>query len=173
MALTVNFTSSESLSSPNLVTFEDTSTGTDVTIVNRRIIVRLANGNYLTTSGESTTEAYENWDYAESEITLDLLERSTSANVTVEWWSNSARVYTKTILMQWDLYDYLFLFELLSSQTSAPIAVDNQGYWPNTFKMVTNLFQSESAVENMDDLYSAQGALDRNYYLITHQSMFF
>lgn len=173
MALTVNFTSSESLSSNNLVTFTDTSTGTDLTITTRRIYIRLANGNWLTTAGESTTSAYESWSYSLATIQLDLLSRSTTANVTVEWYAGASLVYTKTILMEWDLYDYVFLFGLLSAQTSFPAVNDNQGYWPNSFAMITNLFQSESAVTNMDDLYSSQAALDRNQYFIDNQSMFF
>jgi len=173
MALTVNFTSSESLSSNNLVTFTDTSTGTDLTITTRRIYIRLANGNWLTTAGESTTSAYESWDYSLATIQLDLLSKSTTANVTVEWYAGASLVYTKTILMEWDLYDYVFLFGLLSAQTSFPAVNDNQGYWPNSFKMVTGIFQSESAVTNMDDLYSSQAALDRNQYLIDNQNLFF
>lgn len=173
MALTPNFSSSESLSSNSYVTFTDTSTGTDLTITTRRLYIRLANGNYLTTAGESTASAYESWDYADTSITLDLLSASTSANVTVEWYAGATLTYTKTILMEWDLYDYLFLFGLLSAQTSFPAINDNQGYWPNTFAMITNLFQSEQAVILMDDLYSSQAALDRNLYFINNENLFF
>lgn len=174
MALVPNFSSSESLSQNNYVTFTDTSTGSDGTLTNRKIFVVLANGNWLTTGGvQSTTEASMDWSYSDASITIDLLTNSTSANVTVKWYAGSTKVYDKTILMEWDLYDYVFLFGLLSAQTSYPAVNANQGYWPNSFAMVTNLFQSEQAVELMDDLYSSQGALDRNQYFINNQNLFF
>lgn len=175
MALTTpNFTSSESLSSNNLVTFTDTSVGTDLTLTTRRIYVRLANGNWLTTGGvESTTSAYMDWSYSDVSTTIDLLRQSQAANVTVDWYAGSTLTYTKTILIIWDLYDYLFLYSLLSAQTSSPVVNTNQGYWPNSWIFCTNLFEAEQAVELMDDLYSAQGALDRNQAIIAKENLLF
>lgn len=174
MPLVPNFSTSESLSSNNLVTFTDTSTGSDGTITTRRIYVRLANGNWLTTGGvQSTTSAYMTWDYADSSTTIDLLTKSTTSNVTVEWYAGAVLTYTKTILIEWDLYDYVFLFGLLSTQTSYPARTDSIDYWPNSWYMCTNLFQSEQAVELMDDIYSSQAALDRNQLMITNENNYF
>ena len=170
---TPNFSTSESLSSNNLVSFVDTSVGTDLNLTARQIAILLANGNYLTTAGESATIAYETWPIADSSIELNLLTKSTVGLVTVNWLTGSTVTYTKTILCEWDLYDYVFLFGLLSTQTSYPARTDNVGYWQNSFKMITNLFQSEQAVELMDDLYSSQASLDRNFYMISNQSNFF
>lgn len=171
MPLTPNFTSSESLASPNLVTFQDTSDGTDNTIVERRIYCLLADGTYLVPSG--TTTDYILWDYNDTSIQLDLLTKSQTSNVTVEWWSNSAKVYDKTILMEWDLYDYLFLFGLLQVQTSTPRIIDDTNYYDNCYKMLVNLFNSENATTKMGDLYSSQAALDKNQYLMQNQNLFF
>lgn len=174
MAITPNFTSSESLASNNLVTFTDTSQGSDGTLTNRRIYVVLANGKWLTTGGvQSSTEAYMDWAYASASTTIDLLKQSQTANVTVKWYAGSTYITEKTILMEWDLYNYVFLFSLLSAQTSYPAVNANQGYWPNSFYMITNLFQSEQAVELMDDLYSSQSALDRNQIMINTPSNYF
>lgn len=173
MPLTPNFTSSQSLSSNNLITFVDSSTGTDLSLSSRRIAILLANGNYLTTAGESATIAYETWNIGDTSVELNLLTKSTTASVVVDWLTGSTVTYTKTILMEWDLYDYVFLFGLLSAQTSYPARTSNSDYWQNSFKMVTNLFQSEQATELMEDIYSSQAALDRNYFMITHQNNFF
>lgn len=173
MPLVPNFSSSESLSSNSVVTFTDTSTGSDGGLTSRKIFIRLANGNWLTTSGQSTTSASETWAIGDTSIALDILSSSTTANVTVQWLTGSTVTYTKTILMEWDLYDYVFLFELLSAQTSFPAVNANQGYWPNSWFMCTNLFQSEQAVELMDDLYSSQAALDRNQLLINNENLYF
>jgi len=173
MALTPNFTSTQSIASPAQITFYDTSSGVDGTITTRTIFIRLSNGKWLTTAGESSTILGETWDYADASITLSLLSRSTVANVTVAWYNGSTQVYTKTILSEWNFYDYLFLFGLLSAQTSYPAINASTGYWPNSFVMVTNIFQSEKAVELMDDLYSAQKALDRNQLFIDNENLFF
>ncbi len=173
MALVPNFTTSESLASPQNVSFVDSSTGTDGTITTRKIFCRLANGNYLTTAGESTTPAYESWSYADSTITLALLSRSTIANVTVEWYAGATLTYTKTILCGWVLYDYLFAFELLQSQTSTPSIIQNTTYYGNFLQFIVNLTNAENAVSLMDDLYSAQMALDRNYPMIQNESFYF
>ena len=173
MALNPNFTSTEDLYSNNLVTFNDTSTGTDGTITVRHISILQSDGTYLVPNGTSTT--YIVWDYANSSIVLDLLKKSTAATVTVEWFADpsQAAIYTLTQYMIWDLYDYVFLFGLLSAQTSKPIAVDDIGYWPNSWYMVTNIFQAENAITKMNDTYSSQGALDRNQELIDNQSNYF
>jgi hypothetical protein len=173
MALNPNFTSTEDLYSNNLVTFNDTSTGTDGTITVRHISILLADGTYLVPTGTSTT--YIVWDYANSSILLDLITKSTAGTVTVEWFADpsQAAIYTLTKYEEWNLYDYVFLFGLLGNQTSKPIVVDDIGYWPNSWYMCTNIFQAENAITKMNDTYSAQAALDRNQELIDNQSKFF
>lgn len=169
--LTANFSSSESLSSNNLVTFLDISTGSDGTITTRRIYILLANGTYLVPTG--TTTDYIVWDYANASIVVDILTQSTAASVRVDWLAGSSVVYTKTILMGWDLYDYVFLFGLLQTQTSKPNIIDDSNYYNNTLAMIVNLFQGENAIEKMDDLYSSQAAFNRNTFLINNQNLFF
>jgi len=168
VALTPNFSSSESLASNNLVTFTDTSTGVDSGLTIRKIFVRLANGNWLTTAGESTTSASEDWAIGDVSITLDLLTQSTTANVTVQWLTGSTVTYTKTILMEWDLYDYVFAFGLIQNQTASPSIIQDQNYYSNFFKFITNIWNSESAVTYGDDLYSSQSCLNKNQWLINN-----
>jgi len=171
MALTVNFTSSENLSANQYVSFTDTSTGSDGSIVTRRIYILQADGTYLVPSGTLTD--YILWDYADTSITLDLLTKSTSASVKVEWWDSVAKVYELTQAMEWDLYDYVFLFGLLQTQTSQPLIISDANYYNNIMAMIVNLFQSENAITKMDDIFSSQGALDRNQWLINNQSNYF
>jgi len=173
MALTPNFSSSESLSTLANITFLDTSTGAYLTITTRRIYVRLANENWLTTASESTTSAYESWSYADSSITLGLLTESTTANVTVEWYAGATLTYTKTILTIWDLYDYVFAFELIQSQTATPGIIQDDNYYQNFFKFITNLWSAEAAVTYGDDLYSSQSALNVNQNMINNESNYF
>ena len=173
MPLVPNFTTAESLATLANVTFTDTSTGSDGGLTSRRIYIRLANGNWLTTAGESTTEAYETWAIGDASITLALLSESTTGNVTVKWMTGSVATYTKTILQIWDLYDYLFAFELIQSQTATPGIIQDTNYYSNFFQFITNIWNAESAVVYGDDLYSSQGALNVNQNMINNQTLFF
>lgn len=173
MLTTPDFTTSESLASPNLITFTDVSIGVDNTLTNRKIYCRLANGNWLTTAGESTTIAYENWSYSDTSITLDLISQSTTSSVTVEWLNGSTVVYDKTELIEWDLYDYLFAFELIQSQTATPGIIQDSSYYSNFFQFITNLWASEASVTYGSDLYSSQAALNKNQNLINNSDLYF
>lgn len=173
MPLTPNFETSESLSILENVTFLDTSTGSDLGLTSRRISLLLANGNYLTTAGESTTIAYEDWPIADLSITLALLSSSTTARVTVDWLTGSAVTYTKTLLQEWDLYDYVFAFQQQSNQTASPRIISASNYYSNFFAFITNIWNSENAVEIGDDLYSSQEALDVNQNMINNTSLYF
>lgn len=173
MALSADFSTSESLSSNNLITFTDISTGSDGGLTERRIYCRLANGNYLTTSGESTTSAYEVWPIADTSIVLDLLTESTTANVTVQWMTGSTVTYTKTRLQTWDLYDYLFAFELIQDQTANPKIINDANYYTNFFQFITNIWCAETANTYGNDLYSSQQQLNVNQNLIINSDKYF
>lgn len=173
MAFIPDFSSSESLSVLSNVTFTDTSTNTPGGLTGRKIFIRLANGNYLTTSGESTTPASEDWAIGDSSITLDLLTQSTAADVTVEWLTNSTITGTKTIEMLWDLYDYMFGFELIQSQTATPNIISDTNYYGSFFQFITNIWCAESAITYGSDIYSSQAALNVNQNLINNQNLYF
>lgn len=173
MALSPNFSSSESLSVLPNVTFLDTSTGSDGGLTSREIFIRLANGNWLTTAGESTTEVSETWAIGDTSITLALLSQSTVANVTVNWYTGAVITYTKTILTIWDLYDYVFAFGLIQSQTATPTIISDTSYYSKFFEFITNLWCAEAAVLYGDDLYSSQACLNKNQLLITNANDYF
>ena len=131
MALDASFTATESMSDPNLITFVDTSDGVDATITNRTITIRLANGNWLTEAGESTTEISTDWSYDDSEIELDLIAQSEAPSIIVKWFAGDVETYTYTDTFCWNFYDYLFGLQLLQGQTSNPVIVQDTNYLMN------------------------------------------
>jgi hypothetical protein len=173
MPINPNFSSTESLSTPSQITFTDISTGSDGTLTVRHLYIQLANGNYLTESGESATPTYTVWDYSAASITLDLLTESTVGNCTVIWLAGTSEVTNKTILMIWDLYDYIFTFGLIQTQTSSPTIISDTNYFSNYLQMIVNLFSAETAVTDMTDIYSSQSALNRNQNFINNQNLYF
>ena len=69
MALNPAFTASQSAGVPENLTFTDTSTGSDVTIVARRIYLLQSDGTYLVPSGVTTD--YIPWPLATNPITVE------------------------------------------------------------------------------------------------------
>lgn len=171
MPFTPNFSASESLASPSQITITDSSTGSDGTITARLIYSRLADGTYLVQEG--TTTDYEVWPLGDTSITLEILDKSQAVEITVKYFAGSTIAYTKTILWGFDLYDYIFAFEKVQVLTSKPKLIDNPNFLLGMMKLDVNLFCEETAIEIGDDIYSAQAALDRNYYLISNQTTFF
>lgn len=174
MPLSADFSSSESLSTLSNVRFLDISTGSDSGLTERRIYVRLPNGNWLVEGGvESTTEAYTTWPIADSSITINLLTQSTSASVRVDWLTGATVTYTKTHAQEWNLYDYVFGFGLLQNQTASPRIIQDVNYYSNFFAFITNIWNSENAIFAADDIYSSQGALNVNQNMINNAQLYF
>lgn len=173
MPLTAAFTATQSLADNNKITFTDTSTGSDGTITARRIYVELANGNWLTEAGESTTVAYTTWDYADSSKVLDILTGSTACKVTVEWYAGATLIYTIIDEYCFNLYDYLAALQILQGNTSSPEQVVDTQYYNNLIQFVVNLFNEENAITYGGDIYSSQGAMNRNKLFIDNQAYYF
>jgi hypothetical protein len=173
MPLNPNFSATESLADPNEITLTDTSTGSDGTITTRRVYIQLANGNWLTEAGESTTVAYESWAYADTSIVLDVLTKSTACTITVEWYAGAVLTYSVTEEFVFNIYDYLFALETLQGVTSEPDLIQDTGFYSNFIKLIVDIFNSENAITYGGDIYSSQEALNRNNLMIENEAYYF
>lgn len=173
MAFSPAFTATESLANPNLITFVDTSTGEDLTLTNRRIYVRIANGNWLTASGESTTIAYTDWMFTDNSTVVPLLTQTTSPSIRVDWLAGDTVLYSTTEEFCFNLYDYLFGLQVLQGNTSSPDQVQDSAYWNSLIQFVVNIFNEESAIEFGGDIFSSQGAATRNLVFINNENYLF
>lgn len=174
MALTPNFQTSQVLGLPSQIVFSDTSTGSDGTITSRRITMVTASGEYLTTSGTSTTAAYETWPYPiGDDITLDVLEQDMCLNITVQWMNGTTVVYTKTILCLFTLYTKTFFYYLTQQQAANPALIQDNNYFLNKAKLWTYITSAINATEIGGDIVNSQIALDQATYLISNENMFF
>ncbi len=173
MPLTPNFSYAQSAGDPSLASLTDTSTGSDGAIASRRVSFRLSNGNYLTESGAATTETFLPWAYSDITETFSVLQKSQAASTKVQWLDvGGAVLYEKIILLDFDVFDYLYGWELLQYQTTKPEVVNDQDYYNRKIKLIVNIFDSENAT-TWGDIYSAQAALDRNFYLMQKEAFWF
>src|SRR5574343_276000 len=93
MPLTADFSVSQPLGEPSIVTVTDTSTGSDGTITARRVYIKDAFGNFIVPEGVSTE--YNAWSIGDTSVDIDCLTKDIAALITVEWLADSGVVYSK------------------------------------------------------------------------------
>jgi hypothetical protein len=174
MPLVASFSASQSLAEPSQITLTDDTTGSDASITSRRIYILLANGNWLDENGdEQESETYITWPYADSTTTLDILPGSTAASITVGWYAVTTRVYVDDDAFCFNLHDYLAALQILQGNTSSPDQIQDTAYYNNLMQFIVNLFNEENAIEFGGDLFSSQGAMNRNQQFIDKEAYYF
>lgn len=170
---TYSFTASQSIGTLSYVTFTDTSTSPAGGLTSRRISIRLANGNWLDTNGESSTIVYITWPIADSTLTVSILTQNTACDITVEWMTGSTATGTATNPTAFVEYDYVFSYDLIGDQTAAPGTIQDTNYYSNFSQFIVNLFCSEQAVETGSDIYSSQEFMNMNLFMQQNENDFF
>lgn len=172
MPLTPNFSGSQNSGTPNIITFADTSTGSDVAITQRRIYLLQANGEYLVEAG--TTTSYEQWSYASSSISLDVLTQDTSLSVTVEWLnSGNVVLYTKTIAFNFTAYNETFYYGLTQDLVANPSLYAAKEWYYNKMLLRVYIDSADQAISFASDIFSAQLANDLATNLVTNADFYF
>ena len=172
MPLTQNFSTTQTLGNPSVVTIEDTSSGVDATITSRRVYLIKADGTYLVPTGTSTD--YILWNYTDDTISIDCLDKDYCLNVLVQW-LNSANtvVYSKAVVTLFTQYIKDFIYELTQRQTSNPILVNDNRFYENKGIVITERDSAINAVEEASDQYGAQRCLDRATNIMNNQPAYF
>lgn len=173
--LTPNFTAQQSSTDYTVVTVNDTSTGSDVLVTQRRVYFTLANAAYLTTSAANSA-GYFPWAYAATSLTVnDLLDKDYALNILVQWLNVSNTVlYSKTIIYGFDSYEEAFLAQLTCAQSSSnPALINNQNYWLNKITLRTQVDDAAQAIEQGNNILAAQAAYNRGTYIVAHPQLFF
>ena len=93
MAITVSFSTTQTIGEPQNIIITDSSVGTDVTTVTRRVYLVDNLGNYITESGSYTSVAYTEWPLADGNtLTLDVLTQDMALNVTLSYVTSGGAV---------------------------------------------------------------------------------
>jgi hypothetical protein len=174
MPLTVNFGASQDISTPENVTISDTSVGTDVSIVERRVFLLQANGDYLVPSGTDTD--YIVWSNSGSSTLEieDVFDKDYAISCTVQWLdSTDTVIYTKTILFAFTAYSETGYSELISDQSSYPRILNDPSYVANLSKLRLFIDSAEQAVEFGEDIYKSQRALDFAKDMLDNEQLYF
>lgn len=170
---TPNFTTSQSSGLPNIIVANDSSTGSDVNISQRRIFLLKSDGTYLVPTG--TTTNYVQWALANSSINLDVLKKDMGLTITVQWLNvNNVVLYTSTISFGFTAYNETFYYGL--TQGEVPIVtpnIINTDYYQNKMLLRVFLDSGNQSISFAGDIYNAQNCYDNATYLVSNANFNF
>lgn len=159
MALTPNFSVSQTFGLPGIVTLQDTSTGSDPAIVTRRVYLRKDDGTFLTPSGSSTE--YISWPYASSSISIDALDKDYAVDIIVQWLDNSSAIlYDKTSLVGLTLYNKTYSYQLTQMLSGNPLLINDNGFFNRKENLREGIESGNEALELAADIFGAQQCYD-------------
>lgn len=161
MPLSPNFSASQSYSSPSVINLLDTSTGSDVTIVSRRVSLLTASGTYLVPTGNSSTQ-YITWLLANTSISIDALgTKDWALSVKVDWLDvSSAVVETKTIVLGFTVFNENFDFTLSQMLSGNSPLMNDNGFFEKKSLLRTYIDSGNQAVAIASDYLTAQICYD-------------
>lgn len=165
MPLSPSFTITP-LTNPAAFTITDTSTGSDVAITDRVIILYNVDNS-----------VYGTFDFPlsiGSAITIAPLLKDVALTVKVNWNNaGGSALYTVSQIFAFTQYGEQFYYQLTQNQTSNPNVVNDNNYYGNKLKLRVELDSAVQAINEGGDIYSAQGCINRYNYLISTQNFFF
>ena len=175
MAFVENFSASQSSGTPQDISVEDISTGSDPAITQRRLLLLQADGTYLVPSGTSTD--YIEWPLITNPITVsNILSQDTALSLTVQWLDVGNNIlYSKTIAYGFDAFGQTFFYGLSDGQvpiTNPPVALSTN-YYQNKIQFYCYLVSAAQAIIYASDVYKAQVNYDADQFMITNQNDFF
>lgn len=172
MAFAEDFTATQTLGLPSKILFTDTSTGSDGSIASRAIYLQKADGTFLVPAGTSTD--YIVWAYADSTITVDVLDKDYALNITVEWRDSSGTVlYSKNLLQGETLYNETFDYSLSQLMVANPYLINDNNFFQNKSDLRTYIDGGNNAILYASDQETAQRCYDEATDLRTGSQYYF
>lgn len=172
MPLIENFTATQYVATPNLLVLDDTSTGSDAGITVRYVYLQKSDGSYLVEEG--TTTDYEVWTLASGNtISLNVLDKDYALNITVEWRSNSAVLYSKMITYCFSTYAKIYNVKLSKAQVSSPSLLDRDNWFATKSNLNTFIYAADDAIALGAGISIAQLSLNKAKYIIDNPKLVF
>ena len=156
-------------SNPAALLLTDTSTGSDVAVVDRQILIFNAAGTPITGSPFD-------WPIADPSITIAPLQADQALNIQVNWNNSSAvALYTKSQLFAAEQYAQQFEYSLIqqmAATTNLSILNDFQ-FFQNLSKLQTLIDSASRAIVTGADVFSSQFCISLYQQLLNNPNLYF
>ena len=172
MPITPSIIVSQSAVSPNIVTIEDNSSGSDAGISQRRIYVQTSTGSYLVPAG--TTTDFTQWAYANASISLNILTEDTAVYIVTQWLDVGNNVlYTYNNYYCLAEYNKQFAVLLGQLQAVSPGILQDANYATNMAVFWMYIVYAENMVLIASDISNSQNLLNKGTQMRLNESMYF
>ena len=173
MPLSPAFTVSQGAATPANVTFEDTSTGSDAAVTQRRIYITDNDGEVIVPSGTSTD--YIAWALGTNPIEVqDLLSNDLAVHIIIQWLDVSNAVLyddeNDFCLREFNIQNFIYLIQ---NQALTPGIVQDTNYFSNLSQYWINIVGANTMVEDANDLSASQNCLNRATAMLNDQTFYF
>lgn len=162
MPLAVNFNTSQPIGQPGMITITDTTTGSDVAVVSRRVYFRTATGTFLVEEGNSSQyELFPDFPTMTNE-TYDVLTKDYALTLTVEWLDNSSTVlYSLTKgPIGFKSYNEDWDYQLTQMASGNPMLINDDKFMETKSNLRTYIDSGDNAILNATDIFGAQQCYD-------------
>lgn len=181
MAITVSFTTNQVVGSPQNFVLVDTSTGSDVLAVSRRIYVTNQANQYLTSNYTiSNTSAYTSFPLSDgsTKTVLTIFSQDVGVNVQLVYVDAGGNIlYSETVLKGFTLYEESFYYSLTQAQaqqnTPPPTILQDSNYYMNKMILRVNIDSGDQAISLGNDITSSQNCYLMGTYMLTKQADLF
>jgi hypothetical protein len=173
MPLTQNFTATQIIGSPGTIIFTDTSTGSDVLVTGRRILLAKYDGTYLVPSGTLTN--YIDWPLIDNPLIVsNVLNKDYSLLVTISWIDiANVALYSKSTLYVFPRYNTEFDYSLTYDEANGLSSINTTNWVYNRMKLRVAINDSINAISEASSITDSQAACDRGTYLRENQNLFY
>lgn len=154
-------------SNPSDALVTDTSTGSDVAIIDRKIIF---------TQTDTTSLGASPYDFPVpgASITVSPLTQDAALTITMNWLDVDGSVlYTTSIIQTFNQYGLQFLEGLTQDQIADPSIRNDQNFMPNKFEVFTEIQSAINALTVGQSVSAAQSCILRYNAIIANQNKYF
>lgn len=157
--MTPEFSITQPVGEPSVVTLTDDSTSPDPSITTRRVYFQKSDGEYLTSEGNAND--YEDWPIADLEKEFDLLDKDYALTIIVQWMIGSTATYSKTHDTGLTSFNEEFDYGLTQKLSGNPLLVDDNRFFLNKSNLRTEIDSGNQAILRAGDMAGAQQCYDR------------
>lgn len=173
MPLTPNFSVSQTAGDDATINVTDTSTGSDVTIVTRRLSFLTNSGTYLVPTGNVDPQ-WVSWALIDTTKSVSILNKNYALTVTVDWLDvSNAVVETKSLLICTSQSLEELAFNLLEQESEPTYVSYDNDYLMNALALRMNIDNANRAVDTWGNISVAQNCLDRGQAMLVNQAKLF